>query len=239
MRPSVMPFSPPPLEASAGGDETLRDDIRRIGAQLGDVLRRQEGESFLTLVEDVRAAAKAIRAGTSPPEDLRALLDPVDLATAIGLARAFSSYFHLANLAEQVHREAAPVPDGPPGLPFVPPPIKRSVDADTRQTAVAALDVRPVFTAHPTEASRRSVTYKRRQVADLLVERAGASPADRGADRPPRHRGHRAAVADRRAPSPAPHADRRGRGRARRAHRAGAGGAVAPGGLRRAGRGRR
>ncbi|WCO67602.1 phosphoenolpyruvate carboxylase [Iamia majanohamensis] len=167
----------PPERTEADG---LRDDIRRLGAQLGDTLRRQEGPGFLDLVEEVRAASKALRAGDGPTDGLRRRLADVDLPTAIRLARAFSSYFHLANLAEQVHREGASVPSGPPGLPFVPPPVPAPPAPDELAAAVGRLDVRPVFTAHPTEASRRSVTYKRRQVAELLVARADprASEAD-------------------------------------------------------------
>ena len=177
---------------SAGHDDgppALRDDIRRLGTQLGATLARQEGEGFLALVEEVRAAAKAVRAGAAPGDDLRDRLAAVDLPTAIRLARAFSSYFHLANLAEQVHREGAPVPAGPPGLPFVPPPISSAPTAEERTAALAALDVRPVFTAHPTEASRRSVTYKRRQIADLLAARADPRATDDDRRRLDRHVG--------------------------------------------------
>lgn len=171
------------------GPPALRDDIRRLGAQLGATLARQEGEGFLALVEEVRAAAKAVRSGAAPGDDLRDRLAAVDLPTAIRLARAFSSYFHLANLAEQVHREGAPVPAGPPGLPFVPPPITSAPSAEERAAALAALDVRPVFTAHPTEASRRSVTYKRRQIADLLAARADPRATDEDRRRIDRHVG--------------------------------------------------
>ncbi len=171
------------------GPPALRDDIRRLGAQLGDTLARQEGAAFLALVEEVRAAAKAVRAGVAPDDELRDRLAAVDLPTAIRLARAFSSYFHLANLAEQVHREGAPVAAGPPGLPFVPPPITSAPTLEERTAALAALDVRPVFTAHPTEASRRSVTYKRRQIADLLTARADPRATDDDRRRIDRHVG--------------------------------------------------
>ncbi|MBX3315027.1 MAG: phosphoenolpyruvate carboxylase [Actinobacteria bacterium] len=168
-------------------DPALRDDIRRLGSQLGATLVRQEGAEFLDLVEAVRAEAKAARAGEVDQRGLDDLLAPLDARDAIRLVRAFSSYFHLANLAEQVHRDTGRVPLGPPGLPFVPPPVSAPVADDERRAAIAALDVRPVFTAHPTEATRRTVTYKRRQIADLLVDRADPRIREIDRDRIDRH----------------------------------------------------
>ena len=98
-------------------DQHLREDIRRLGEQLGDTLRRQEGEEFLDLVERVRLASKATADGHHAGAG--ELLAGLDLPTTIRLARAFSSFFHLANLAEQVHRFPGHVGRGQPGLPFV------------------------------------------------------------------------------------------------------------------------
>ncbi len=159
-------------------DTRLRDDIRRLGQQLGDTLVRQEGQEFLDLVESVRAAAKASRSGTGPETGVRDLVEPLDLPTAIRLVRAFSSYFHLANLAEQVHRRCTDPVLGEHGMPFVDPATLAAAagpDQIPSPTQVRglleSLDVRAVFTAHPTEATRRSVSYKRRQIARLLEQR--------------------------------------------------------------------
>jgi phosphoenolpyruvate carboxylase len=152
-------------------DQHLRDDIRRLGEQLGDTLRRQEGEDFLALVERVRLAARAAHGEPSAASD--ELLGSLELSTAIRLVRAFSSFFHLANLAEQVHRFPGHVGRGVPGLPFVDEvPAGRTVDPHAASELLARLDVRPVFTAHPTEATRRSVSLKRRQIAELLERRS-------------------------------------------------------------------
>jgi phosphoenolpyruvate carboxylase len=152
-------------------DEALRADVRRLGEQLGDTLIRQEGRDFYDLVEEVRSLSKAARAGAGRGT-LRERLDALDDATSIRLVRAFSSYFHLANIAEQVHRldDAGPTP---PGLPFVPlDTVDREVGREEIAALARTLDVRPVFTAHPTEAIRRTVAHKRRQLAHLLTERA-------------------------------------------------------------------
>src|SRR4051812_46552208 len=81
-----------------GPDADLRADIRRLGDHLGSALVRQEGPELLALVEQVRGLVR------TDPARVAALLESVDLPTAIRLARAFSTYFHLANVAEQVHR---------------------------------------------------------------------------------------------------------------------------------------
>jgi phosphoenolpyruvate carboxylase len=171
------------FEATGSDRGQLREDIRRLGEQLGDTLRRQEGDDFLRMVEEVRYLAKAARA--DPPAQAAALhrrLDGLDVATSIRLVRAYTSYFHLANLAEQVHRFAVPLDPGPPGLPFVPPELAdREVSPAELADLLATLDVRPVFTAHPTEATRRSVTHKRRQIERLLRQRS--DPRVTAADR--------------------------------------------------------
>ncbi len=154
-------------------DRLLRDDIRRLGAQLGDTLRRQEGEEFFALVEDVRAAAKRVRAGEGGSDELVELISPLDPPTAIKLVRAFSSYFHLANLAEQVQRVPFGADLDADWSRYLPRSrFGEQVDDDAARALLGELDVRPVFTAHPTESTRRSVRHKRRQIAELLDERS-------------------------------------------------------------------
>src|SRR5688500_20343130 len=87
-------------------DARLRADIRRLGAQLGACLREQEGDALYRLVEDVRSLTRAQRKDPTVErgKELVELLAGVDAVTAIQLVRAFTTYFRLANLCEQVHR---------------------------------------------------------------------------------------------------------------------------------------
>jgi phosphoenolpyruvate carboxylase len=147
-------------------DDLLRADIRRITTMLGETLVRNEGQELLDLVELVRGQAK-----TSTLEDLPEL-QALDLATTIRLVRAFTSYFHLANVTEQVHRGRAMLDTRRAQGGWVERAVGRiraaGVDPEVLAEEVGRLAVRPVFTAHPTEAARRSILDKLRRIAALL-----------------------------------------------------------------------
>ena len=147
----------------------LRADVRRLGELLGETLVRQEGRALLDLVESVRLAVRE----ESP---LGAnILEEVNVSDSIKLVRAFSTYFHLANIAEQFHRSQALSEGRVNGQSWLQQTFQKISDAkisrDELARAVAALSVRPVFTAHPTEAARRSVLSKLGTVAQLLGEK--------------------------------------------------------------------
>jgi phosphoenolpyruvate carboxylase len=149
----------------------LRADIRRLGELLGETLVRQEGQDLLDLVEEVRALIR------SDGEAAVRLLGETDLATATKLVRAFSTYFHLANVTEQVHRgrelRARRAAEG--GLLSRTADRLKDADPEHLRETVKHLNVRPVFTAHPTEAARRSVLNKLRRIAELLDRPADAA----------------------------------------------------------------
>jgi phosphoenolpyruvate carboxylase len=161
-------------------DDILRSDIRRLGNQLGDALVRQHGQDLLDLVEQVRAFGKSARRGGSETagEDLDKLLRELDLEDVIPLVRAFTTYFYLANVAEQVHRIDQLAPDDRYLHATVDRILEAGLDQDLVDDVVGRLSVRPVFTAHPTEAARRSILNKTRALARLIEQRLDSRERD-------------------------------------------------------------
>lgn len=160
-------------------DSALRNDIRRLGAQLGDALVRQHGPGLLERVEQVRAMARGLRRDEESGAALAQVLDDVDVVEAVHLVRAFTVYFHLANTAEQVHRvedlKAVGLAGSNRFAETVDKLLGLGADPDDIVAATRGADLRPVFTAHPTEASRRSILDKLAEIAVLIERRSEAS----------------------------------------------------------------
>ncbi|MEH1126367.1 phosphoenolpyruvate carboxylase [Micromonospora sp. CPCC 206061] len=156
-----------------GPDAALRADIRRLGTLLGQTLARQEGPPLLDLVEEIRALVRTDAEGAADR------LSAMDITTGTKLARAFSTYFHLANITEQVHRARELRRQRASQGGWLDQAAKliaeRGVPAEEIAAAARRLAVRPVFTAHPTEAARRSILSKLRAVADELDAETAAA----------------------------------------------------------------
>ena len=168
----------------SGRDDALRADIRRLGGQLGDALTRQHGPELLDLVEQVRALTKKLRKNPTPEDAdaLDALLDGLDLETTIQLVRAFTAYFHLANVAEQTHRIDELSARSSQEREWLQTTVDRIIEADMDPELVHdiidRIELGPVFTAHPTEAARRSILTKLNAIAVFLEDRLDPRATD-------------------------------------------------------------
>jgi phosphoenolpyruvate carboxylase len=161
-------------------DEALRADIRRLGNQLGDALVRQHGPELLDLVEEVRALGKSSRRGgsTEAAAQLDHRLADLEIDEVIPLVRAFTTYFYLANVAEQVHRIDQLGIDELGLAATVDRVLEAGVEPDVLAEVLERLEMRPVFTAHPTEAARRSILTKTARLAEMIEQRLDAADSD-------------------------------------------------------------
>ncbi len=176
----------------AAPDMPLRDDVRRLGALVGELLAEQVSAGFLDEVEQVRTTAIARRQGSEPPESLAGLLHGLEPQRAESLIRGFSAYFQVVNLAERVHRIRrrrdyqrsgnAPQPEG---LHDVLLKLKaQGVTLEELASWLPRIDIEPVFTAHPTEAVRRALLEKEQlMVASLVADLDGQrTPGESASD---------------------------------------------------------
>lgn len=165
-------------------DEGLRRDVGDLGAVVGEVLREQRGEPLFERVEEARLAAISRRRGDAEADgELRALTTGLAATDAADLVRAFSSYFKVVNLAERVHRirrrrdyQRARSGPQPGGIEAALVALRESgMDADAAAGLLARVCFEAVFTAHPTEATRRTLLEKQQSIATALVRRLDPS----------------------------------------------------------------
>ncbi|MEO5963663.1 MAG: phosphoenolpyruvate carboxylase [Thermomonas sp.] len=188
-----LPDTPPrdPTEFSET-DALLRDDVRRLGAMVGQVIAEQVSPAFLAQVEALRRAAIARREEGAHADVLAGPLARVSLPEAEALVRAFAAYFGTTNLAERVHRirrrrdyqrsGSAPQPGG---LEAVLTELRDAgIGYEVFNELLQRLSIEPVFTAHPTEAVRRVLLEKEREVVERLVSDIDRThtPPERRAD---------------------------------------------------------
>ena len=149
-------------------NSALRNDVRKLGDLLGETLVRQEGSELLNLVESVR---HAVREGKTEE-----VLTNLSVEKTASLVRAFSTYFNLANVAEQVDRVKVLAKEKNSSGGWISQAVtniekslnNKEFSTTDLQNWLSNFSVRPVFTAHPTEAARRSVLSKLTTISELL-----------------------------------------------------------------------
>jgi phosphoenolpyruvate carboxylase len=169
------------VSAATDPHKPLRDDVRLLGELLGQAIRAREGDRCFALVERVRALAKSGRAGASNDFDtLAAELGAMPVDEVLPVARAFSQFLNLANIAEQHHRirrrrAYQQAPDRPPQRGSCEETFGRLIaaglSAEQLRDAVCSLEIELVLTAHPTEIVRRTLLQKYHRIARALAEK--------------------------------------------------------------------
>jgi phosphoenolpyruvate carboxylase len=160
-------------------DRALREDVHRLGELVGQLVLEQGGEALFDLVETARKLAISYREGDQTAYgELKQLLASLAPSTARDFIRAFSTYFQMVNMAEKVHRirrRRAYLRDASAPQPFgfvdILQRLKaQGVDGDEIERALAGIRIQPVFMAHPTEVTRRTLLRKEHNIARHLVE---------------------------------------------------------------------
>jgi phosphoenolpyruvate carboxylase len=164
-------------------DLELREDVHALETLIGETLRDQGGEELFNLVEGDRLAAISRREGGDEAkrggDELRRRTEGRSPSTATDLTRAFSIWFQAVNTAEKVHRvrrrrqylndattaQPGGIADCITRLQREGLPLERTLDL------ISSMSIEPVFAAHPTESTRRTILRKQERIAQDLLER--------------------------------------------------------------------
>ncbi len=169
----------------------LSDAIRQLGNLLGAVVTEQESHALFETEEDIRALAKSSRAGDADAaRELAARIAALSADSARAVASAFTVYFDLVNIAEEVQRahvlrqrerelglHSAPMDDSIEEAIFL--CKERGIPAAQMQALLDRLHIELVITAHPTEAKRRTTLSKLARIAALVRARHAGEPLPR------------------------------------------------------------
>jgi len=154
---------------------SLRSNVSFLGRLLGDTIAAAEGQSFLDLVEQIRRLSKSAREGSAGARDeLQAVLRNLGNEQLVPVARAFSQFLNLANIADQHHnvsREADPLLSASRSLANgLGELLGEGVAVDAVVAAVRELRIELVLTAHPTEITRRTLIHKHGEIGRCLAQ---------------------------------------------------------------------
>ncbi|GIH74402.1 phosphoenolpyruvate carboxylase [Planobispora longispora] len=151
--------------------DELRADVRLLGGLLGQVIAEHGGDDLLADVERLRKAVIAARRREISVDEISAMVAEWPISRAVKIARAFTCYFHLANLAEEHFRiRMLRVRDtGGEPLPESLGHVVRELGDERVAELVEGLRLHPVLTAHPTEARRRAVVTAIQRISGHLA----------------------------------------------------------------------
>jgi phosphoenolpyruvate carboxylase len=162
-------------------DAGLREDVHALGQLIGEMLRDQGGDELFELVEGDRVAAIRRRGGEegAGTENLQLRTEGRLPAAATDLTRAFSIWFQAVNTAEKVHRirrrrqylkDSSTVQPG--GIADCIAQLQREgLTLSNALELISSMTIEPVFTAHPTESTRRTILRKQQLIANDLIDR--------------------------------------------------------------------
>ena len=156
--------------------DELRADVRMLGELLGRVIAEDGGPDLLADVERLRKAVIAARRREISVDTVAEMVAGWSIDRSVQIARAFTCYFHLVNLAEEHFRirmlrsRDAGEATLPESLGQAIGELKADLDEGELDRLIAELRFRPVLTAHPTEARRRAIVTGIQRISAQLAE---------------------------------------------------------------------
>ena len=164
--------------------KSLRDDVRLLGNILGNVIKKQEGQTFFNLVEKIRKLSKANRANIKQQDSYKKIsktLSQINPSNTYKLTRAFSHFMNFINLAESI--DASRTLDEFENNKakankniFIEEIFEelfkdRKISSNKIFNTAKNLNIGIVLTAHPTEVKRRTLIQKYHNITELLEQR--------------------------------------------------------------------
>jgi len=156
----------------------LSKNIKELGFILGDILKEQEGKKLFDTVEKLRSLTKVLRQKPDTKRKIQKIVNQLDLQESHNVIKAFAIYFILVNAADEVHKivvnktteDINKIPSGS---------FKESVQRLSKlkltekdlDEIITQIEIIPVFTAHPTEATRQTILKKILRISNLLLEK--------------------------------------------------------------------
>ena len=165
-------------------NQSLRQDVRLLGRLLGETIKSQEGEGTYQAIEQVRDLTKRGRRdeldAAEVIQSMKGILGNMGIDEAVPVARSFSLFLTLANIAEQHHRirrrrEYLLDENKSPQRGSIKEAVARLRNEGKSDTEIfetlAQVNVELVLTAHPTEVKRRTVVQKLNEIGEVLQRR--------------------------------------------------------------------
>lgn len=154
-------------------DNRLRKNIRELGILLGEVLIEQEGRLLFENVEKLRSLTKSLRArnNSGTVAKIKQLISSLNIDESHKIIKAFSIYFILVNAADEVNKiTSVHSPDSYLQNAFIELKKLKLSENDINHI-INSIEIIPVFTAHPTEATRQTILRKILRISNLLLEK--------------------------------------------------------------------
>lgn len=154
--------------------EELRDNVRMLGECLGQTIAKHRGQDFLDRIESIRQLSKSGRSDTdSDHSELLAALSSLSEDEVLPVARAFTQFLNLANIAEEHHKarqhtEFCNLDSDESYAQLVKQLLAQGIPSEQIINTLVQMDVDLVLTAHPTEVNRRTLIQKYDAITDCL-----------------------------------------------------------------------